>query len=45
VIELGDLPGDRVKQVLKRTNQWATTMVFDTMDEDRLQSLIREALE
>jgi hypothetical protein len=45
VIELGDLPGDRVKQVLKRTNQWATTMVFDTMDEERLQGLIREALE
>ena len=45
VAELGDLPGDRVKQVLKRTNQWATTMVFDTMDEERLQGLIREALE
>ena len=45
VAELGDLPGDRVKQVLKRTNQWATTMVLDTMDEDRLRGLIREALE
>ena len=45
VAELGDLPGDRVKQVLKRTNQWATTMVFDTMDQERLQGLIKEALE
>ena len=45
VSELGDLSGDRVKQVLKRTNQWATTLVFDTMDEDQVQRLIREALE